>query len=86
MIKLHLNKYYLYFTFLFVAQTFVSCNLKRDFIAEEIVAVELQAAKTDSLMALTKELNIRGTTARNMADYKEALNLHFRALNLVSCQ
>ena len=82
MIKLHLNKYYLYFTFLFVAQTFVSCNLKRDFIAEEIVAVELQAAKTDSLMALTKELNIRGTTARNMADYKEALNLHFRALNL----
>ncbi|HHW80582.1 MAG TPA: response regulator [Bacteroidales bacterium] len=29
-----------------------------------------------------KDLNRQGTDARNSADYKEAINLHFRALNL----
>ena len=36
----------------------------------------------DSLIEEAKSLNNQGTSARNMANYKEALNLHFKALNL----
>ncbi|NLA63046.1 MAG: tetratricopeptide repeat protein, partial [Bacteroidales bacterium] len=39
-------------------------------------------AQRDSLIEEAKSLNNQGTAARNRADYKEALNLHFRALNL----
>ncbi len=74
------KKLYSCFIILLVALIFFSsCNYKKDLITEEIVASKTQR---DSLIAQAKDLNNRGTTARNMADYKEALNLHFRALNL----
>ena len=38
--------------------------------------------KIDSIIAEVKNLNIKGTKARNVGDYKSALNLHFEALNL----
>lgn len=82
MVKLHFKKNHASFTLLLVALIFVSCNLRQEFIAEEIVAVKRQAEEVDSLMAQIKDLNNRGTTARNNADYQEALNLHFKALSL----
>ena len=63
-----------------VSFIFFSCN--QDIISEEIVATEFQDAEKDSLVVLVKDLNRQGTVARNSADYQEALNLHFRALNL----
>ena len=59
-----------------------SCSYKQDFVTEEIVAEQLQDAQKDSLIALVKDLNRQGADARNSADYREAINLHFRALNL----
>lgn len=59
-----------------------SCSYKQDFVTEEIVAEQLQDAQKDSLIALVKDLNRLGADARNSADYREAINLHFRALNL----
>lgn len=82
MITLYIKKYYLYFIFLLVGNVFVSCNLKQDFMTEEMLENKLQAVKNDSLIEQVKELNNRGTAARNTADYEEALNLHFRALNM----
>ena len=82
MIKFYLRKYHLHFFFLLITLIFVSCNFNNKFITEEIVAAKQQAAETDSLVAQVKELNNRGTRARNTSNYKEALNLHFRALNL----
>ena len=82
MYKLKSRKLYYYLTLLLVAQIFLSCNFKPNFVAEEIVAAQQQAAISDSLIAQVKEFNNLGTDARNIADYKEALNLHFRALTL----
>lgn len=80
--RLNTTKLYFIFSILLVSQIFYSCNFKPDFITEEIVAAQHQVAINDSLMLQVKELNNQGTAARNMADYKEALNIHFRALNL----
>lgn len=82
MVKLNSNKLYFYFSISLVSFLFFSCNYQQDFIAEEIVAAQLQASQRDSLIAEVKDLNSQGTAARNIADYKEALNIHFRALNL----
>lgn len=82
MVKLNSNKLYFYFSITLVSFLFFSCNYQQDFIAEEIVAAQLQASQRDSLIAEVKDLNSQGTAARNIADYKEALNIHFRALNL----
>ena len=82
MYNLRLNISYYYFIFLLISQFFFSCGLKPDFIPEELIAAQLQTKKRDSLVIQVKELNSLGTDARNIADYKKALNLHFRALNL----
>lgn len=82
MYRLNSSKLALYLTALLTSFILFSCNYKQDFIIEEIVAIQLQDAQKDSLIALVKDLNRQGTEARNSADYKEAINLHFRALNL----
>ena len=76
------SKLTFYFIILIVSILFLSCSYKQDFITEDIAAEQLQNEQRDSLVALVKNLNREGTEARNSADYKEALNLHFRALNL----
>ena len=75
-------KLHFYLIFLLVSQVLFSCNLKQDLIAEEIVAAQQKADRRDSLIAQVKELNIKGTAVRNVGDYKDALNIHFEALNL----
>ena len=86
MYRLYSSKLALYFTPLLASFILFSCSYKQDFITEEVVALQLndvqKETQKDSVIALVKDLNKEGTTARNMADYKEALNLHFRALNL----
>ena len=82
MFRLNSSKLAFFFTALLASFILFSCNYKQDFIIEEIVALQLQDAEKDSLIALVKDLNRQGTDARNSADYKEAINLHFRALNL----
>ena len=82
MTRLNVNKLYAYFAILLVTLIFFSCNYKHDLITEEIVASKMLDAQRDSLVQEAKNLNNQGTAARNRADYKEALNLHFRALNL----
>ena len=82
MYRLNSSKLALYLTVLLASFILFSCNYKQDFVNEEIVAEQLQDAQKDSLIALVKDLNRQGTDARNSADYKEAINLHFRALNL----
>lgn len=73
---------YTYLTISLLILIFFSCNYKQDLITEEIVAARMQEAQIDSLMTQAKDLNNQGTDARNISDYKEALNLHFRALTL----
>lgn len=80
--KLRLKKYYQYFIFLLVGHFVVSCNLKQDFMSEVRVEDQQKTVETDSLIQRIKELNNQGTVARNTANYEEALNLHFRALNM----
>ena len=79
---LHFKKINLYYFFLLVTQILFSCNVKPDFIAEEIVAAEQDTERRDSLIVQVKDLNNKGTILRNGGDYKAALNLHFEALNL----
>ncbi|NLZ94836.1 MAG: sensor histidine kinase, partial [Bacteroidales bacterium] len=76
------SKLTFFITILMVSILFLSCNYKQDFISKGTTVTQLQDAQKDSLVALVKDLNRQGTTARNSADYEEALNLHFRALNL----
>ncbi len=82
MYRLNSSKLTLFLSALLASFILFSCNYKQDFVTEEIVATQLQDAQKDSLIALVKDLNRQGTEARNSADYKEAINLHFRALNL----
>ena len=82
MIRFHSKYYYLYFIFFIASHIFFSCNYKQDIVSEDIIAAVIHAEVTDSLITQVKDLNNQGTAARNTADYKEALNLHFKALNL----
>ncbi len=62
--------------------TFFSCDIKKEYKVEEMLLAKMQAKERDSLVAEAKKFNNLGTEARNRADYKEALNLHFKALGL----
>ncbi|MGV8962357.1 MAG: response regulator [Candidatus Saccharimonadaceae bacterium] len=63
-------------------QIFLSCNLNADPSIDEAFSQQLSIKEFEQQVAQVKDLNNRGTTARNIANYKEALNLHFQALNL----
>ena len=82
MCRLYSGKFTLYFTILMVSVLFFSCNYKQSFTTEDVAMLQLQDKQRDSLLVLAKKLNKQGTTARNSADYKEALNLHFRAYSV----
>ncbi|MFA5657435.1 MAG: response regulator [Dysgonamonadaceae bacterium] len=82
MFKVNSKNLYFYFIGLLISQFFFSCNIKQEYKAEELIMAKIHAEKRDSLIAESKALNNRGTVARNMADYQEALNLHFKALSL----
>lgn len=66
----------------FVTHIFYACDYKNNFISEESVKNHIAANSFDSLVVEIKGFNKRGTDARNVGNYKEALNLHFQALNL----
>ena len=68
MYRLNSSKLVLYLATLLASFILFSCNYKQDFIIEEIVAIQLQDAQKDSLIALVKDLNRQGTEARNSAD------------------
>ena len=80
--KLGLLKFRFYFVCLFMLQIFLSCNLNADPSIDEAFSQQLSIKEFEQQVAQVKDLNNRGTTARNIANYKEALNLHFQALNL----
>ena len=82
MYRLYSSKLALYFTTILAVFLLFSCNYKQDSVTEEIAAEQISNTQKDSLAALVKDLNMQGTDARNSADYREAINLHFRALNL----
>ena len=66
------NKLALSFTILMVSFLFFSCNYKQNFVTEDIAVAQLQNEQRDSLIALVKDLNIQGTTARNSAEIGRA--------------
>lgn len=75
------NKY-IYLILLFATQIFFSCNYKSSYFSEEIISKHIEDLKFDSLSTEVKGLNRKGTNARNIGAYKEALNLHFEALSI----
>ena len=72
---------YSYIICLLSLQLLFSCDIQQEYKIEESIFAKIHAEKKDSLITIVKDLNNRGTIARNMADYKEALNLHFKALS-----
>ena len=82
MINLRNQNLFFYFTLFLFSQILFSCNYRSKLIPEEIVMKQMAAEQFDSLVSDVKDLNNRGTAARNMGDYKGALNFHFEALNL----
>ena len=82
MIKVRGQNFYPFFILLLVSQVFLSCNYRSNLTTEEIILNKIVAEQFDSLSSEVKKLNNKGTVARNMGDYKEALNMHFEALNL----
>ncbi len=73
---------YFYIILLLAFQLLFSCDIQQDYKTEELILAKIYAEKRDSMVATVKKFNNRGTDARNMGNYKEALNLHFGALNL----
>ena len=82
MIKVLNRNYYPYFILFLASQIFLSCNYGRSLTPEEIVMKQIAAEQFDSLSFDVKDLNNKGTVARNVGNYKEALNFHFEALNI----
>lgn len=82
MIKIRYQNIYLYFFFFLISQIFISCNYRSNLTPEETVREQIADAQLDSLVSDVRDLNNKGTAARNSGNYKEALNYHFEALNL----
>ncbi len=82
MIKIRYQNIYLYFFFFLISQIFISCNYRSNLTPEETVRKQIADAQLDSLVSDVRDLNNKGTAARNSGNYKEALNYHFEALNL----
>ena len=82
MIKVRAHNFYSFFLLFLVSQLFLSCNSRSSLTPEEIVFNKVAAEQFDSLVTDVRELNNKGTVARNVGNYKEALNFHFKALSL----
>lgn len=80
--RITLTTFYISTIFVFIAIVFSSCTHNQNLITEEIIAKKQQIERKDSLVKEAKQLNRLGSEARNKANYQEALNYHYRALNL----
>lgn len=82
MIKFRDQYIYLYLILFLISQIFISCNYRSNLTPEEIIKKQVVDAQFDSLVSDVRNLNNKGTIARNSGNYKDALNYHFDALNL----
>ena len=82
MIKFRNQNIYLYFILFVVSLIFFSCNYRSNLSPEEIIKKQIASEQFDSIVSEVKTLNWKGSNARNVGNYKEALYFHFEALNL----